>query len=447
MKIVKIVFCIVFLSSGVLAGMECKQNGKPSKSSLPKLYTYKNNLLSEEAKKKAYEHQLMLAREKNKKLEKRIAANRLIYVREMLKNYFHEYEGNEERGVIELMRHMIDIRAGSVLLMDAFSDRYIKQVMYKWMKENSISDKRRDEIITLAQKLSARSEKKEFFKTMQNLGEEYRAPDRCVLLPEVRHNRHKSEIIDQIIPYCDIRKSKHRRVLSNTFFEAAATGDKGLMEQILQTGLSVNATTVDNFTPMHGSILAHNTQSSLFLLDKDASPNIPLPRNGKTPLQMVLENNLWYYQPAFMNFYEKSPLFSLIKRMIEQGADLNILRHADHFSLLHIIAQRLHQLRLYYSGETPRVFDALVRLLLAAGIDPDLRSREGARADQYAYGIGEAKFSENMTTLGEDQKKMVVAYPILRQQHLDPKLMALIVGYLFGFDFDLLAKNVHATAS
>lgn len=427
--------------------MESKQNDKFGKNALPKLYAYKKDLLSEEAKKESYERQLLIAREKNKKLEKHIAANRRIYVREMLKKYFHDYEGNEARGLIELMKHMIEIRSGSVSLLDALSDRYIKQIMYEWMKEKSIDDKRRDKIIELAQKLSARSGTKEFFKAMQNLGEEYRAPNRCVLLPEVRHNRHKSEIVEQIIPYCDISKPKHRRVLSNTFFEAAATGDKGLMEQILQTGLSVNTTTVDNFTPMHGSILARNTQSSLFLLDKDASPNIPLPRNGKTPLQVVLENNLWYYQPAFMNFYEKSPLFSLIRRMVEQGADLNVLRRADYFSLLHVIAQSLHQLRLYYSGETPRVFDALVRLLLASGINPDLRNRERARADQYAYGIGEAKFSENMTGLIEDQKKMVVAYPVLRQHNFDPKFMALIIGYLFGFDVDPFAKNFHTAAS
>jgi len=383
--------------------------------------------------------------EKNKKQEHQILMNTRMFLQQVFKKTFRANSSDYAKNIVSIMTHIIELRRNSEALSKAISNKYVQEILLQWLQDNfSIDSKKLKPIFESAQKIAARKGSKELLLAIAELSEPVRKLDSNKLIVGACYNKKHPRMLSYLIGQNNFMKPSHRRILSEVMFNAAATNDKKLMDKILCAGLPVNATTSDNYTPMNGAIMAHNIDGALFLLEKRADPNTIVSRTGKTPLQVMLEDNLWYYQPSLMKFYEKNNVFNFVKRLLESGANVNILRHSDHSTVLHILAQQLHHLKKYFLvHEIPPVFEALVRLFFVYGINPSLRSREHANAIQYSIGLGEDEFADIISKTDDERKIIEVAHPIFKSQGFSSGIISLIVGYLLGFNLDPYSSSGH----
>jgi ankyrin repeat protein len=174
------------------------------------------------------------------------------------------------------------------------------------------------------------------------------------------------------------------------FHFAAREGDIETGRVMLDAGVDINQVDADNTSPLVVSILNKQYGFAKFLLDRGADPNIADAR-GRAPLYAAIDMRNEDYS-ALPNHKESDPLPSLdlIQALLDRGANPNA-------PLTRAIAGRSGMDAgdtTLGAGTTPfmraaRAGDApAMRALLRKGADPNLTTKDGNNALQFAAGVG-----------------------------------------------------------
>jgi ankyrin repeat protein len=174
------------------------------------------------------------------------------------------------------------------------------------------------------------------------------------------------------------------------FHFAAREGDIETGRVMLDAGVDINQVDADNTSPLVVSILNKRYSYAKFLLDRGADPNIADAR-GRAALYAAIDMRNEDYS-ALPNHKESDSLSSLdlIEALLNRGANPNA-------PLTKAIAGRSGMdagdttlgvgttpfMRAARAGDAPAM-----RALLAKGADPNLTTKDGNNALQFAAGVG-----------------------------------------------------------
>ncbi len=174
------------------------------------------------------------------------------------------------------------------------------------------------------------------------------------------------------------------------FHFAAREGDIETGRVMLDAGVDINQVDADNTSPLVVSILNKRYSYAKFLLERGADPNIADAR-GRAALYAAVDMRNEDYS-ALPNHKENDPLPSLdlIQALLNRGANPNA-------TLTKAIAGRSGMdagdttlgvgttpfMRAARAGDAPAM-----RALLAKGADPNLTTKDGNNALQFAAGVG-----------------------------------------------------------
>jgi ankyrin repeat protein len=186
------------------------------------------------------------------------------------------------------------------------------------------------------------------------------------------------------------------------FHFAAREGDIETGRVMLDAGVDINQVDADNTSPLVVSILNKRYSYAKFLLDHGADPNIADAR-GRAALYAVIDMRNEDYS-ALPNHKESDPLSSLdlLDALLDRGANSNA-------QLIKALAGRSGMDAgdtTLGAGTTPlmraaRAGDAAaMRSLLRKGADPNLATKDGNTALQFAAGVG---YRDKSTTGSESE--------------------------------------------
>ena len=174
------------------------------------------------------------------------------------------------------------------------------------------------------------------------------------------------------------------------FLFAAREGDIDTAKVMLDAGVDINQTDIDGTTGLVISILNKKYTFAKFLLDRGADPNVADVK-GRAALYAAVDmrNEDWSALPMRK---ETDPLSSvdLIKAILARGADTNARltqnlpgRSGMDFGDVALDKGTTPFMRAARSGDAP-----VMELLLKAGADPKLVTKDGNNALLFAAGIG-----------------------------------------------------------
>jgi uncharacterized protein len=171
---------------------------------------------------------------------------------------------------------------------------------------------------------------------------------------------------------------------------AAREGDVETAQVMVDKGVDLNYGDVDNTTALTVSVLNKKYSFAKFLLDHRADPNV-VDASGRTALYAVVEarNEDWTTLPE-RRTDDPLPSIEIVKLLLEHKADPNAAlnkplpgKSGMDSGDTTLGAGATPLMRAARSGDAPSM-----RLLLAAGADPKLATRDGSNALMFAAGVG-----------------------------------------------------------
>jgi uncharacterized protein len=170
----------------------------------------------------------------------------------------------------------------------------------------------------------------------------------------------------------------------------AREGDVETATVMLDAGVDINYTDVDGTSPLVVAIMNKRYTFAKFLLDKGADPNVTDVK-GRAALYAALDmrNEDWSALPS-RKLEDSFPSLDLIRAIIARGANVNarLTKNLPGRSGMDSGDTTLDE------GTTPlmraaRSGDAAgMKILLAAGADPTVSTKEGTTALEFAAGVG-----------------------------------------------------------
>lgn len=174
------------------------------------------------------------------------------------------------------------------------------------------------------------------------------------------------------------------------FLFTAREGDIETAKVMLDAGLDINQTDIDGTSGLVVSIMNKHYTFARFLLDRGADPNVTDVK-GRAALYAAVDmrNEDWSALPS-RKLEDPYPSEDLIKLIIAHGAklDARLTKNLPGRSGMDSGDTTLDEgatpfMRAARSGDA-----ATMRLLLAAGADPKLATKEGTTALMFAAGVG-----------------------------------------------------------
>lgn len=174
------------------------------------------------------------------------------------------------------------------------------------------------------------------------------------------------------------------------FLFTAREGDIETAKVMLENGVDINNVDVDNTNALVVSEMNKKYTFAKFLIDRGADPNIA-DAHGRTALYAAIDarNEDWSALPQ-RKLEDPYPSLDLIKDLIARHADLNakLTRPLPGRSGMDGGDTSLDEgttplMRAARSGDV-----ATMRILLEAGADPELKTKEGSTALLFAAGVG-----------------------------------------------------------
>jgi ankyrin repeat protein len=171
---------------------------------------------------------------------------------------------------------------------------------------------------------------------------------------------------------------------------AAREGDVETAQVMADKGVDLNYGDVDNTTALTVSVLNKRYTFAKFLLDRGADPNV-VDASGRTALYAVVEarNEDWTTLPE-RRADDPLPSIEIVKLLLAHKADPNVAlnkplpgKSGMDSGDTTLGAGSTPLMRAARSGDAPSM-----RLLLAAGADPKLVTRDGSNALMFAAGVG-----------------------------------------------------------
>jgi uncharacterized protein len=171
---------------------------------------------------------------------------------------------------------------------------------------------------------------------------------------------------------------------------SAREGDVETAQLMLDKGVDINYGDVDNTTALTVSILNKQYTFAKFLLDHGANPNV-VDANGRTALYAVVEarNEDWTTLPE-RKTDDALPSIEVVRQLLAHKADPNaaLKKTLPGKSGMDSGDTSLGEgatplMRAARSGDAPSM-----RLLLDAGADPKLTTKDGSNALMFAAGVG-----------------------------------------------------------
>jgi len=171
---------------------------------------------------------------------------------------------------------------------------------------------------------------------------------------------------------------------------AAREGDVETAQIMADKGVDLNYGDVDNTTALTVSVLNKRYTFAKFLLDRGADPNV-VDASGRTALYAVVEarNEDWTTLPE-RRADDPLPSIEIVKLLLAHTADPNAAlnkplpgKSGMDSGDTTLGAGTTPLMRAARSGDA-----ASMRLLLAAGADPKLVTRDGSNALMFAAGVG-----------------------------------------------------------
>jgi ankyrin repeat protein len=214
---------------------------------------------------------------------------------------------------------------------------------------------------------------------------------------------------------------------------AAQQGDLESARTLLDSGSDVNEATPDGDTPLLIAAASGHEAFSLFLLDKGANPNAA-ERNGITALHYAIMNGLGQAVEGISMVRSHTPylhrpnMVPLVKALLARGANPNARLVAPakeldtgpgYGKILRINQLNVGGGRINPVGATPFLMAALsfdpdlMRILLAAGADPLLTTKDKVTALMAAVGLGRERaslisYTEEQESKIQEMVKMLV---------------------------------------
>jgi ankyrin repeat protein len=170
----------------------------------------------------------------------------------------------------------------------------------------------------------------------------------------------------------------------------AREGDIPTAQVMLDAGVDINYGDVDNTTALTVAILNKQYSLAKFLVDRGANPSIA-DAAGRTPLYAIVDirNEDWTALPLRKS-EDSLPSIEVVKAILAKKPDVNAAlnkvlpgKSGMDGGDTTLGAGTTALMRAARSGDAPAM-----RLLLAAGADPKLMTREGNNALMFAAGIG-----------------------------------------------------------
>jgi ankyrin repeat protein len=174
------------------------------------------------------------------------------------------------------------------------------------------------------------------------------------------------------------------------FLFTAREGDIETAKVMLENGVDINQTDVDNTNGLVVSEMNKKYTFAKFLLDRGADPNIA-DAKGRTALYAAIDarNEDWSALPQ-RKLEDPYPSLDLIKALIARGAKVNLAltkplpgRSGMDGGDTSLDEGATPLMRAARSGDT-----ATMRVLLDAGADTALKTKEGTTALLFAAGVG-----------------------------------------------------------
>jgi len=173
---------------------------------------------------------------------------------------------------------------------------------------------------------------------------------------------------------------------------AARQNASTALKALAESGANLNATDPDNMTALNLAIINAHYDAAAVLLDLGADPNIG-DVTGMTPLYAAVDLNTFADTPGRPTPKRSGKLdaVDIVKALLDHGANANATLTAP-------ILVRVHDRGdgTLGAGATPLMRAAkkadveTIRVLLAHGADPKLRTKAGTEALMFASGIGGA---------------------------------------------------------
>ncbi len=164
---------------------------------------------------------------------------------------------------------------------------------------------------------------------------------------------------------------KKPKEIETQLHRAARTGDLEVVRSLIETGLDVNAKDEYGRTPLHYAAFGDYKEVVEFLINKGANISA-LDNYGDTPL----------HNAAFGGSED------VVKFLIEKGCDIRCTNNRGWVPL--------H--RAAYNGHT-----AVVLLLISEGSDPNIRTKDGRMAKDFAWDSG---FADIVKIFDNDANEM-----------------------------------------
>ena len=199
---------------------------------------------------------------------------------------------------------------------------------------------------------------------------------------------------------------------------AAREGDLESAKALVEAGADVNLTTAGNWTPLLTAINNRNYRIASYLLERGANPNTANSPAGWTPLYLATDNrNIeggdYPVPKADMDHLE------IIKLLLDKGANVNGTIRDN------TLTRTIFTMQWFFeAGATPFIRASmssdteLMKLLLARGADPKLRTQNGDTALTAAAGIGWV----DGVTYERSAKENLEAVRMLLDLGVDPNL-------------------------
>ena len=171
---------------------------------------------------------------------------------------------------------------------------------------------------------------------------------------------------------------------------AAREGDIETAKVMLDAGVDINVADIDNTSPIIVAIMNKKYTFAKFMLDRGADVNMTDVK-GRAALYAAVDmrNEDWSSFPN-RKLEDKYPALDLVKDIVAKGAGVNakLTRPLPGRSGMDSGDTSLDEgttpfMRAARSGDA-----ASMRVLLAAGADPKLTTKEGSNALQFAAGVG-----------------------------------------------------------
>jgi len=171
---------------------------------------------------------------------------------------------------------------------------------------------------------------------------------------------------------------------------SAREGDVESARLMLDAGVDVNYGDVDDTTALTASILNKQYTFAKFLLERGANPNV-VDANGRTALYAIVEarNEDWTTLPE-RKTDDALPSIEIVKLLLAHKADPNAAlkkslpgKSGKDSGDTTLGEGATPLMRASRSGDAPSM-----RLLLEAGADPKLTTKDGSNALMFAAGVG-----------------------------------------------------------